>query len=555
LRVSYVKFWYKSPLGISEPDMPPALDLQAEMVIEPGRRYALIGQNRAGKSTLNNILVKLYSPDSGTITLDGVPYSEISRTSLRSFITYVSQRPFIFPGTIRDNILVGNPDASEEEVEAAAEAAGVFAFAEAAGMSWYKSPRSPYVDSNTQFQLYRNGHPYSTENLNMKVVEEEESEGEETEGDSASDRDTDGDESGDEKDPLYDPENSEKKEKRGKKKNKLDKLEKELEESAKAKLEIEKEIENEDIINSEKIELDEIEREGYGVHGSDGEGSSPSVATRLSLKDALLNKDINLVFTTKPTKPKLSKLKSRKHPKKRTQKPHFSIDPNASNNNSGSISNSYVNLPPTNHTLPTHNTTTTNPLYSSDFYIENKSLHSSNYNLNENDISPVKSKGWMNRWFGPKLPYAFPRAYPGDSDDEEDAPARPPPVVPHKSGPHSSHPVLDQEIEARGQNVSGGFAQSIALARIFVRHSTKILILDEAMSQMDAYKKREIIFPKLFEFSRKNEIALIIITHDLLSIQDVDHVFVLDQGVLVHQGAHKELLEQKAEVYMRLLGV
>jgi len=72
---------------------------------------------------------------------------------------------------------------------------------------------------------------------------------------------------------------------------------------------------------------------------------------------------------------------------------------------------------------------------------------------------------------------------------------------------------------------------------------------------MDAYKKREIIYPKLFEFSRKNSIALIIVTHDLLSIQDVDHVFVLDQGVLVHQGAHKELLEQKAEVYMKLLGL
>jgi ABC-type transport system involved in cytochrome bd biosynthesis fused ATPase/permease subunit len=71
-------------------------------------------------------------------------------------------------------------------------------------------------------------------------------------------------------------------------------------------------------------------------------------------------------------------------------------------------------------------------------------------------------------------------------------------VVPHRSGPSCSHPILDQEIEgssssslsqnfinteiARGQNVSGGFAQSIALARIFVRHDTKILILDEGIN-------------------------------------------------------------------------
>lgn len=179
-----------------------------------------------------------------------------------------------------------------------------------------------------------------------------------------------------------------------------------------------------------------------------------------------------------------------------------------------------------------------------------------NYSINQNDCSPKKEPGWLGSFFAPTLPYAFPRAYPGDSDDEQDGtPVRPPPVVPHKSGPHSSHPILDQEIEARGQNISGGFAQSIALARIFVRHETKILILDEAMSQMDAYKKREIIYPKLFEWSKKNSIALIIVTHDLQSIQDVDHVFVLDQGVLVHQGTHAELLEQKADVYMRLLGI
>jgi ABC-type glutathione transport system ATPase component len=166
-----------------------------------------------------------------------------------------------------------------------------------------------------------------------------------------------------------------------------------------------------------------------------------------------------------------------------------------------------------------------------------------------------KKGGWFSSLFECKLPYAFPRAYPDDESEDEEAHVRPPPVVPHRSGPSCSHPILDQEIEARGQNVSGGFAQSIALARIFVRHDTKILILDEAMSQMDAYKKREIIYPRLFEFTRKFGIALIIITHDLLSIQDVDHVFVLDQGRLVHQGTHNDLLAQRAEVYMRLLGM
>jgi len=174
--------------------------------------------------------------------------------------------------------------------------------------------------------------------------------------------------------------------------------------------------------------------------------------------------------------------------------------------------------------------------------------------IQQSNNEQKQKTGLFQSWFSCVLPYAFPRAYPEDNSDDEEGPVRPPPIIPHKSGPHSSHPILDQEIEARGQNISGGFAQSIALARIFVRPETKILILDEAMSQMDAYKKREIIFPKLFEFTRKNDIALIIITHDLLSIQDVDHVFVLDQGRLEHQGTHKELLEQKAPGYMRLLG-
>ncbi len=122
-----VKWLYHWPQTIS-------IRLTVTWKIHPNKRYALIGQNRAGKSTINHLLCKLYSPDEGEITLDGVPYqshplhgaiviffsrnirySEISRTSLRSFITYVSQRPFIFPGSLRDNILVGNPDATDED--------------------------------------------------------------------------------------------------------------------------------------------------------------------------------------------------------------------------------------------------------------------------------------------------------------------------------------------------------------------------------------------------------------------------------------------------------
>jgi len=50
-----------------------------------------------------------------SLTLNGIPYSRISRISLRNYISYLSQKPFLFPGTIRDNIRIGNPEATEEQ--------------------------------------------------------------------------------------------------------------------------------------------------------------------------------------------------------------------------------------------------------------------------------------------------------------------------------------------------------------------------------------------------------------------------------------------------------
>ena len=67
----------------------------------------------------------------------------------------------------------------------------------------------------------------------------------------------------------------------------------------------------------------------------------------------------------------------------------------------------------------------------------------------------------------------------------------------------------------RGSNLSGGFAQSVALARVFLRRSAQIVILDESMGQMDALKKRELIFPRLFAFVKEQRMTLIIISHEV----------------------------------------
>jgi len=111
------------------------------------------------------------------------------------------------------------------------------------------------------------------------------------------------------------------------------------------------------------------------------------------------------------------------------------------------------------------------------------------------------------------------------------------------------------ETAVRGANLSGGFGQSIALARVFLRKQSQIVILDEALSKMDGIKKRELILPRLFQFVRKYNMTLILISHDLSTVCPlVEKVLVLENGRLVQQGSHTELAAQQGQPYARLLG-
>ncbi|SPQ99277.1 unnamed protein product (mitochondrion) [Plasmodiophora brassicae] len=95
----------------------------------PGRVYALAGPNGSGKSTLLRIIMKLLSPHKGTrIMLDSVPFEHIDRSFFRDHISYLSHEPYLVAGTIIDNIRIAKPTATEMEIEAAAEAAGVFLY-------------------------------------------------------------------------------------------------------------------------------------------------------------------------------------------------------------------------------------------------------------------------------------------------------------------------------------------------------------------------------------------------------------------------------------------
>jgi len=99
-----------------------------DLRVRAGQTIALVGPTGAGKSTLVNLLPRFYPIASGRITVDGRPLESIPLGHLRSQIAVVSQEPFLFNGTIRENILYGRLDATEAELVAAAETANAAEF-------------------------------------------------------------------------------------------------------------------------------------------------------------------------------------------------------------------------------------------------------------------------------------------------------------------------------------------------------------------------------------------------------------------------------------------
>ncbi|SDC23399.1 ABC transporter ATP-binding protein [Shouchella lonarensis] len=89
-----------------------------------GKTTALVGHTGSGKSTIVNLMSRFYDPTSGTILLDGTDLKEIRLADVRASVSYVLQDTFIFAGTIMDNIRFGRPDATEEDIIAAAKAVG-----------------------------------------------------------------------------------------------------------------------------------------------------------------------------------------------------------------------------------------------------------------------------------------------------------------------------------------------------------------------------------------------------------------------------------------------
>lgn len=100
------------------------------LAVKPGTMVAIVGRTGCGKTTLINLLMRFYDPDSGKIYFDGIDSTEVQRSCVRKGFGMVLQDSWIFKGTVRENIAYGKPDASEDEVKAAAKAAHIDGFIE-----------------------------------------------------------------------------------------------------------------------------------------------------------------------------------------------------------------------------------------------------------------------------------------------------------------------------------------------------------------------------------------------------------------------------------------
>jgi ATP-binding cassette subfamily B protein len=121
LRFEGVTFGYSDAVTIL-PDF--ALDMPA------GQTIALVGTTGAGKSTLAKLVARFYDPTKGRVTLDGVDLRQLHPKDLRRAIVMVTQEAYLFSGTVADNIALGKPDATMDEIQAAAKAVGAHEFIE-----------------------------------------------------------------------------------------------------------------------------------------------------------------------------------------------------------------------------------------------------------------------------------------------------------------------------------------------------------------------------------------------------------------------------------------
>ncbi|MDO9408657.1 ABC transporter ATP-binding protein [Patulibacter sp.] len=132
VRFADVRFSYgaRPDAAVDDADRIPVLH-GLQLDVPAGETHAIVGATGAGKSTVVKLLLRLYDPDSGALTVGGVPAAELSFTALRGAVGYVGQDTFLFDGTVAENLRYGAPDADDDALRRAAELAEAHEFVEA----------------------------------------------------------------------------------------------------------------------------------------------------------------------------------------------------------------------------------------------------------------------------------------------------------------------------------------------------------------------------------------------------------------------------------------
>jgi ATP-binding cassette subfamily B protein len=124
--------WFRysgtAPPGGSEEDAWTVRDVGLD--VPAGTRTAVVGETGAGKTTLGYLVARLYEPQRGRVTIDGIDIRDVSLESLAATVGVVSQETYLFHASVRENLRFAKPDASDEEIEAAARTARIHSLIE-----------------------------------------------------------------------------------------------------------------------------------------------------------------------------------------------------------------------------------------------------------------------------------------------------------------------------------------------------------------------------------------------------------------------------------------